>query len=150
MIEQFETFIAPLKERLEKRGLYDSRVFVVIGLAIIGLTVFWNGAKIVQKNYELSLKVAELEQENAIIELENRNKELQNEYLKTDEFAEITARRVFGKAAAGEKVYIVPDDVALGSLETPQDEEMEKIERQETSTYRKNLEAWLAIYFGNN
>lgn len=143
----FEAKLDQLKRILSDKGLYDVRLFVLIGFGVIAVSVFWNGSKIVQQNYELSQKVAEIQQQNEIIELENRNKELQNEYLKTDEFAEITARRVFGKAAPGERVYIVPKEVALAALTEKQEEPAVQKETSKPQ-YQQNLEAWLDIYFG--
>ena len=144
----FQDKIDSAKKKLDDKGLYDPRLLVLALIAVIAVSVFWNGAKIVQQNYDLNLKAAEIQQENEVLELENRNKELQNEYLKTEEFAEITARRVFGKAAPGEKVYIVPKEVALNSLSQPaQAEPVDVIE--DKPQYQQNLEAWLNIYFGN-
>jgi len=137
-----------LRQKLIDKGLFDVRLFALIGVGFIALSVFWNGAKIVQQNFELSQKVTAIEQENQILELENQNRELRNQYLATDEFAELTARRVFGKAAPGERVYIVPKDVALSALtavETDQTDQLEVTKPQ----YQKNLETWLNIYFGN-
>ncbi len=143
-----DRIIDSAKNFLEKRGLNDSRLFFMIILAVIAVSVFWNGSKIIQQNFDLSQQVAEIQRENEILELENRNKELQNEYLQTDEFAEITARRVFGRAAEGERVYIVPQDVALNALKTnPQEDEF--VETTEKPQYQKNLEAWLNLYFGD-
>ena len=137
-----------LRKKLQNKGLYDSRLLALILVGFVSVSVFWSGAKIVQQNYELAQKVQKIEEENELLELENRNKELQNEYLGTNEFAELTARRVFGKAAPGERVYIVPKDVALNSLqEKPQPEAIES--EIEKPKYQKNLEAWLNIYFGN-
>ena len=140
--------IKTVKKKLDDKGLYDVRLLVLALIGFIAVSVFWNGAKIIQQNYELNQKVIALEQENEILELENRNKELRNEYLKTDEFAEITARRVFGRAAPGEKVYIVPKEVALAALDEPETKEEEQV-IIEKPDYQKNLEAWLNIYFGN-
>lgn len=141
--------ILGVRQKLINRGLYDSRFLVLGFVAFLALSVFWNGAKIVQQNYDLSQKVAQIQQENDILELENRNKELQNEYLSTDEFAEITARRVFGKAAPGEKVYIVPKEVALSALSETKATETVATSESNKPQYQKNLEAWLDIYFGN-
>jgi hypothetical protein len=74
---------------------------------------------------------------------------LQNEYLATDEFAELTARRVFGKASPGEKVYIVPKDVALASLSEQPKPTEEQVQESDKPQYQQNLDAWLNIYFGN-
>lgn len=139
---------ALLQQKLADKGLYDVRLLALIGVGFIALSVFWNGAKIVQQNFELSQKVAAIEEENQILELENQNKELRNQYLATDEFAELTVRRVFGKAAPGEKVYIVPNEVALSALNTPEASTEEELEVSKPQ-YQKNLETWMNIYFGN-
>lgn len=137
-----------LQQKLVTKGLYDIRVLALMGVGFIALTVFWNGAKIVQQNFELSQKVVAIEQENQILELENQNKQLRNQYLETDEFAELTARRVFGKAAPGEKVYIVPNEVAFSALNTAEASLEEELEVSKPQ-YQKNLETWMNIYFGN-
>jgi cell division protein FtsB len=143
-----QTKIYDLKKLLDDKGLYDVRLVVLALVGLIAMSVFWNGAKIIQQNFELSRKVVQIQQENEILELENRNKELQNQYLATDEFAELTARRVFGKASPGERVYIVPEEVALASL-TVAPEEIASEPPAEKPQYQKNLDAWLNIYFGN-
>lgn len=148
-MEFFRSKIQTVKKKLTDKGLYDVRLVMLLIVTFIALSVFWNGAKIIQQNYELQQKVSEIEEENEVLELENRNKALQNEYLKTDEFADITARRLYGRAAPGERVYIVPRDVALGALSSDA-EEQEAVEVvSEKPQWQKNLEAWLEIYFGS-
>jgi cell division protein FtsB len=145
----FQNKINQAKKKLSDRGLYDVRLAVLAFVGFIAVSVFWSGAKIVQQNYELSQKVEAIKQENAVLELENQNKELQNQYLATDEFADITARRVFGKALPGEKVYIVPKEVALNALTTPEATDQPAPLEVEKPKYQKNLESWMNIYFGN-
>lgn len=140
--------IAGIKKYLDDKGFYDVRLVALAVVGFIALSVFWNGAKIIQQNFELTQKVAQIKKENEILELENRNKELQNQYLATDEFAELTARRVFGKASPGESVYIVPEEVALASLSEPVESEVTENEIDKPQ-YQKNIEAWINIYFGN-
>lgn len=137
-----------IRQKLQERGFYDPRLLGLVVLAIIGLSVVWNGAQVVQQNYELSQKVAVLEEENRILELENRNKEIQNEYYKTLEFAELKARRVNGRAAPGESVYIVTRDVALESLQTPEEVEQSAVQTVVKPQYQQNFEAWIDFFFG--
>lgn len=145
MVDYIQEKIEIIKKKLSDKGLYDVRLVVLVVVGLIAVSVFWNGAKIIQQNYELTQKVAEIQKENEVLELENRNKELQNQYLATDEFAELTARRVFGKASPGERVYIVPEEVALASLDQSSEEEVENSNR---TSRRSNFEAWMDIYFG--
>jgi cell division protein FtsB len=139
-----------IQKFLHDRGLYDVRVLALLVIVIITLSVFWNGAQIIQQNYELSLRVQEIERENEILELENRNKELRNQYYETEEFAELTARRVFGRAAPRERVYIISPETARNALTTLNEspDETDQIETQQTS-WRTNFEKWMQIYFGS-
>jgi cell division protein FtsB len=146
VVDFIQEKIEIIKKKLNDSGLYDVRLVVLVVVGLIALSVFWNGAKIIQRNYELTQKVAEIEKENEVLELENRNKELQNQYLATDEFAELTARRVFGKASPGERVYIVPEEVAIASLDQSNTEE--DLENSNKNQRRSNFEAWMDIYFG--
>ena len=147
-MDYLQSKIEVVRKSLVQKGLYDMRLLALIGVGLVAMSVFWSGAKIVQQNYELTQKVAEIEQENQILELENKNKELRNEYLDTDEFAELTARRVFGKAAPGERVYIVPEEVALSALTTPEEVPEDELEISKPK-YQENIETWYNIYFGN-
>lgn len=141
--------IQNFRNKLSSKGLDDPRLLGLVLLAIIGLSVVWNGARVVQQNYGLLKKIAVLEEENRILELENSNKRIQIEYFKTPEFAELKARRVNGKASPGERVYIISNETALGSLNTPEavaestDSEIEK------PTYQQNFEAWMDFFFGD-
>jgi len=131
------------------KGLDDPHLLGLVLLAFIGLSVLWSGISVVQRNYTLQQKVAILEEENFVLELQNRNKEIQNEYYKTPEFAELKARRVNGKAAPGEQVYIISEDVALASLKTPELDEVEVPELAvEKPQYQQNFEAWMDFFFG--
>lgn len=128
------------------KSLSDLRVVGQVFFAIIVLLISWSGVKAIQTNYELQKKIVRLQQEVEISRLENENLKLQNKYLETNAFLELAARRQFGKAAAGETVYIVPKRVALahvsqiGPAETKQASEKKP-------TYQENLEAWSSFFF---
>jgi cell division protein FtsB len=138
-----------LRGKLTAKGLNDPRILGIVLLAIIGLSVLWNGARVVQQNYTLLQKIALLEEQNSILELENRNREIQIEYFKTPEFAELKARRVNGKAAPGEQVYIVTDETALSSLKTLNVDEKKQEQVEDKPKYQQNFEAWIDFFFGN-
>lgn len=136
------------KLKFHERGLDDPRMLGIVVLAVIGLSVVWNGARVVQQNYGLLQQIAVIEEENRILELENSNRKLQNQYYQTPEYAELKARRVNGKAAAGERVYIVTNQTAEKALQTtvlddPSTEEAPK------PRYQENFEAWMDFFFSN-
>ncbi|HMT18471.1 MAG TPA: hypothetical protein PKD20_00890 [Candidatus Saccharibacteria bacterium] len=140
--------IHELRVVAHKKGVDDPRIIGVFVLAFIGLSVVWNGARVVQQNYALLQKIVVLQEENRILELENRNKQIQNEYYKTPEYAELKARRVNGRAASGEQVYIVTHDTALEGLKTPETEPIATIARSEKPLYQQNFEDWIDFFFG--
>lgn len=147
-MEFFQDKLQVVRNKLGSKGLDDPRLLGLLLIAVIGLSVVWNGARVVQQNYGLIQKITLLEEQNRILEIENRNKEFQNEYYKTAEFAELKARRVNGKALPGEQVYIVSRDAAFSSLKTP-----EQIKNEDESSnkpqYQQNFEAWMNFFFGD-
>ena len=136
-----------IRNKLAEKGLDDPRLLGVLLLGLIGLAVVYNGAKVVQQNYELTEKIAILEEENRVLELQNRNRELEIEYYKTPEFAELKARRVNGVAAEGERVYTITEETALAALKTPLDSEISEPESTKPA-YQRNFEAWMDFFFG--
>lgn len=145
----FEDKINTVRKKLSNKGLDDPRLLGIVLLAVIGLSVLWNGAHVVQQNYSLLQKIAVLEDQNRVLELQNSNREIQIEYFKTPEFAELKARRVNGKAAEGEKVYIVTEETAFDSLKTTEIVSETQGSVSEKPKYQQNFEAWMDFFFGD-
>lgn len=129
--------------------LRDVRVLGLIVFAIIVLLVSWSGVRVIETNYRLQQQIARMEEQTKLLELENANKKLENEYYETDQYLELQARKQFGKAAKGETVLIVPKKVALAhtvELPKPKDEEKKKTTPSKPF-YQKNFEAWMEFLF---
>ena len=123
--------------------LKDVRVIGLIAFGAIAVLVTLSGVNVLQQNFALQQQIAQLEQEIAIQELENRNIELRNEYYNTDQYLELQARRQFGLAAPGETVLLVPERVALENSAPPLERAAELADEQvERPFYQENLEAW--------
>lgn len=143
MIKKIKTFLA----KPNMRQYQDARVLGLIVFGIIALMVSWSGIKSIQSNYELQQQIVKLEQQNKLKELENDNLKLKNQYLKTDEFLELTARRQFGKAAPGEKVVVIPKNVALSHIaNSPAQPQTENNVKDQKPRYQKNFEAWINFF----
>lgn len=144
MLQKIKTLIRhPYTHQLK-----DVRVLGMIVFAVVALLVSWSGIKAIQTNYELQRQIAKLEQQNKLQELENNNLKLKNQYLGTDEFLELAARRQFGKAAPGEKVIIIPKNVGLSHY-LPSAEKKAATEAKTSShkaAYRKNFEGWINFF----
>ena len=122
-----------------------------VGLAVFGvitLMVTWSGVKAVQTNYGLQKRISSMQQQNAVTALQNNNLKLQNQYLNTDQFLELTARREFGLAAPGEQILIVPTSVALAhapSLTTNQAVKAAAVVINKP-IYQRNFEHWINFF----
>lgn len=129
------------------RQLRDVRAVGLMVFGVVVLLVSWSGVKVIQSNYELQKKIARLEQENAVQQLSNENLELRNQYLKTDEYLELSARRQFGKGAPGETLVLVPKNVALKyTVDIPEPDEPKPVSVVNKPSYQKNFEAWMNFF----
>lgn len=129
------------------KNLSDLRFLGQVVFVVIILLVSWSGIKAIQTNYELQRKIARMQQEIEVKKLENENLGLENQYLETDTFLELAARRQFGKAAPGEKVYIVPKSVALAHTVESQNQTTTDEQKAEKPKYQQNLEDWVNFFF---
>jgi cell division protein FtsB len=142
MLEKIKTLVVQYAKSLTDVRVIGQTVFV-----IIVLMVSWSAVKSIQTNYELQKKIVRLQQEIRVQELENQNLSLQNQFLETDQFLELAVRRQFGKAAEGERVYLVPSEVALKyAPKLPQEEQVES-KVSDKAFYQENLEAWVDFFF---
>jgi len=126
----------------------DPRALGLAAFGIIALLVTWSGVKAIQTNYELQKQISQLEQENQVRQLENQNLLLRNAYLNTDQFLELAARRQFGLAAPGEKLLLIPKNVALAHTVNLPDESQaaKKQPASHKPTYQRNFEAWIDFF----
>lgn len=127
----------------------DVRIIGLVVFGIIVLLVTWSGLQVMQTNYELQKKEASLRAENENKKLENSNLKLENKYLETDHYLELTARRQFNKAAPGEQLHLVPEEVALRyTVDLPKTQSQIREEQSTNkSKYQQNFEAWLDFFF---
>lgn len=136
----------PVKSYLH--SLQDVRNIGLLAFVVVSVLVTWSGIKVVQRNYDLQKQIAVMRQENEIKKLENSNLALKNQYLETDQYLELVARRQYNKALPGEKLLIVPKQVALAhSVEIIEPEEPEPTIESEGPWYERNFNAWLDFFF---
>ncbi len=142
-----------IKKKLLKmvESLSDTRVLTILAFGLVAVLVTWSGIRVVQTNYELEKKIAVAKQKNDIAILENQNLELKNKYYESNQYLELAARRQFGKAAAGEKLYIVPDSVAMAKTsDNPDQKKSPQAQNEKTNKYTSNLQAWQDFFLGSS
>lgn len=142
--------IQKITSKIKKYQLDDPRTWAMMVFAVLAAMVTWNGAASIQQNFALQKKVVTLQEQNKVQKLQNETQKLRNEYYKTDEYKELSARRLFGKAAPGERVYIVPKEVALSKVGPS---EVAKVEARiqenpvQLPKYQQNVQDWLDFFF---
>lgn len=128
----------------------DVRSFGLLVFVIAALLVTWSGIRVVQRNYDLQKQISVMRQENEIKRLANSNLALKNQYLETDQYLELTARRQYNRALPGEKLLIVPKAVALAHTVEPPAAETDPVTvEHEGPWYERNFNAWLDFLFRN-
>jgi cell division protein FtsB len=140
-----------IKTELEKKAKYylerlsDIRFVGQLIFVVIVLLVSWSGIKTIQTNYTLQKKISGLQQQNDVKKLENNNMALQNQYFQSNQYLELAARKNFGLAAPGEKLVIVPKEVALKyTADLPEDRPQSADEKLPKSQH--NLESWVDFF----
>ncbi|HSX29735.1 MAG TPA: septum formation initiator family protein [Candidatus Saccharimonadales bacterium] len=131
-------------------SLKDLRVLGLFVFLVIVLLVSWSGVKAIETNYTLQKQIAQLQQENAVQKLANQNLALENDYYKTPQYLELSARKDFGLAAAGETVWVVPKHVALAhtvDVPKPVGVSAVKTDTNKRPAYQRNVTAWLDFLF---
>lgn len=110
---------------------------------VIAMGWIWGTVETLQKNFVYQQQVDALTQDVELEKLRNQNLAFQQEYYRSEEFLELSARQRLGKADPGEKLIILPDSrnitdtVSSSSVAVP------------TVLREGNLSQWLQFFFGN-
>lgn len=132
-----------------RKQITDPRNIGLYVFTVIVLAISWSTVKTIQANYQLQKKIAVLEQQNKVLQLLNENQALKNKYLETDEYLNLAARQSLGLAAPGEKVLLVPKDVALKHVDQKLIEQVSSLTPPDNrSKIVRNLQDWRDFLLG--
>jgi cell division protein FtsB len=127
--------------------LQDIRVAGMVVFAIVVLLISWSGVKAIDTNYKLQKQISELQQQNQVASLDNANTQLQNQYYKSNQYLELSARQNLGLAMQGETEVIVPKNVALSFTADPPKAAAKPSEaRSKQPAYQRNFQAWVSFF----
>ena len=126
--------------------LSDIRFTGQIVFVLIVLLITWSGFKSIQTNYNLQKQISALKQQNELQQLQNNNMALQNEYLNSNQYLELSARQNFGLAAPGEKEIIVPASIALSYTTSVPTPAKAVFINEKQPAYQKNFEDWINFF----
>lgn len=140
---QINTIINKVSDFVRRLG--DTRFAGQVAFVVIVLLISWSGIKSIQTNYELQKQISGLRQQTDVQKLQNNNLSLQNNYFKSNQYLELSARQNFGLAAPGEKEIIVPQGVALAYTVDPPSGKTPSASDQQP-TYQKNFQSWVDFF----
>lgn len=96
--------------------------------------------QVLNNNYKLQRQVDNAKLDSQMLELENQNLRLEQLYYRTDEYMELSARSLLGKALPGEHLVVLPRASHAG-----------KAKRSGSAVVTKsNFDQWLDFLFGQN
>jgi cell division protein FtsB len=128
------------------KRLNDVRVAGQLLFLLIVLMISWSGVKTIQTNYSLQKQIAALKQQNDLQKLQNSNLKLQNQYYKTDQYLELSARQNFGLAKPGEKEVVVPQKVILAYTVDVPDPSKSTNSNLNQTFYERNFQSWINFF----
>jgi cell division protein FtsB len=127
--------------------LQDIRVAGLVVFGIIVLLISWSGVKSIDTNYRLQREISRLQQQNQVLKLNNSNAALENDYYKTNQYLELSARQNLGLAQPGETELTVPKDVALRyTVEPPASKLAAAKASSKLPLYQKNMQSWVNFF----
>ena len=111
-------------------------------MVVIAAVAVWMAMviQVLNNNYKLQRQVDNAKLDSQMLELENQNLRLEQLYYRTDEYMELSARSLLGKALPGEHLVVLPR-VSHAS----------KTKRSGSAVATKsNFDQWLDFLFGQN
>jgi cell division protein FtsB len=138
-IQDYQQQLSDLADRF--RDIRFTGQVVFIGIVLL---ISWSGIKTIQTNYQLQKQISTLRQQNAVHSLENSNLQLQNQYYKTDQYLELSARRNFGLGKPGETELLVPQSVAF--TYAPDISIQQTTTTKQSSEHSSNFQAWVNFF----
>ena len=131
--------LSKLQDYIQKVNSLDSRSVMIVVVLVIGLSVTYSSISIIQKNRSLQAEIETLQEDIAILDLENQNQKLRNNYYKTDTYMQNAARKYFNKSLPGEQLVIVPKEVAMSYVKKePTPEELEALKKSNENFIQKS------------
>ena len=129
-------------DRLGRKFVHFWTVSRLVLMVVIAAVAVWMAMviQVLNNNYKLQRQVDNAKLDSQMLELENQNLRLEQLYYRTDEYMELSARSLLGKALPGEYLVVLPR-VSHAS----------KAKRSGSAVVTKsNFDQWLDFLFGQN
>jgi len=121
---------------IKKRLNFNNTVLFVA--LLVALSWAWSTINVLAKNYDLERQVSQARLDTDIMQLQNENLRLEQAYYQTDEYLELSARKLLNKAQSGEHLVILPRVESTSPSTATATPVVEK----------SNFEQWIDFLFG--
>lgn len=125
-----------------KHDYFNFENVVLIVAALLCISWTWRAISSMSRNWELEQRLSSHEKELAVTRLEVGNLEAENEYYKTEEYQELSARKKQNKKLSGETMIYLPNN-----SEAAKNKHKPVVEETEDEA-PSNLEQWISFLFG--
>lgn len=124
-----------------KHDYFNPTGIAAVIAVIFCLSWTWGGISSMSRNWELAQRLDAKQKELQLLKLEVETMELENEYLRSEEYQELAARHQQNKMLPGEKMVYLPDN-------TPAARDKYKEAEMAEPAPPSNLEQWFSFLFG--
>ncbi len=136
--------LTKLLYQLKHRYLTMENVVIAVAL-LIAAGWAWGSISMMQRNYSLQRDIDAQKRDVELAQLEVESLQYQQNYYKSDEYRDLSARENLGLASPGEKVLILPRN----SAEAKKDSTIVQTAAPVAET-PSNLEQWMTFLLGGN
>lgn len=140
--ERLVAKIRRIKAKLRQEILVPERLLL---LSIPFLLLVWLIGSIssLTRNWSLQQEIAEKETEKSYLELQVENYELENQYYASEEYQELSARKLQNKKLAGETLVYLPKNSERARSKHKEITAEENVVKNE----RSNFDQWMNFLF---
>ena len=141
VVEKLKIKVRRLAYRL-KHDFFNFEGAVVVVALVFCFSFVWGAISSTSRNWELAQRLEQRRRELTLLQLEVENLEIENQYLASEEYQELAARRQQGKLLRGEKLVYLPENSDAAKSKHPTTQKT--IEPKDST----NFEQWLSFVFG--
>jgi len=120
-----------------------------LGVVLIAFWWAWSTVDVIQRNFQYQQQVDQLQQQVAVLRLQDKTEQYMIDYYRTGEYDQLQARTYLNLAAPGEKELILSSSPA-GSQYAPFVASVQPTSGSNASRARSNFQQWVYFLFSRH
>ena len=127
-----------MREKIKKYLTLNN--LILLAACVLASSWALGAIGVMNRNYDLQRQVDQAKLDNQITELQNQNLQLEQAYYQTDEFLDLQARALLGKASPGEHLVLLPSSQPANP----------DLANSASTPPKSNLNQWMDFLFGRH